>query len=553
MAGWRSRLLFQGGRLMLLRHVLSSMPIHLLSVLHVPKVVIQKVNYLCASFFWGSQDRSIKRKLRAWKKLCAPHVEEGGIGVRDISEVQRSLFMKFGWLLETQNFLWAKFFRAKYIKAGHAVLSLNCRSGSWFWKEVLVCLPEILANSRWKAREGGISFWYDKFFESGPLCEAGYTVVDEQIKLKDLIVQNEWDVERIQQLVGSQKTMEVVGTVGVLRDERDVLLWLPEKNGLFTSSSACEIVRSKMPNFEWASWVWHKWLPKKISLCMWKAVFNCLSVDEKVEASLLSPYGRRFQQKLECILMFNRVGRNVSNHGLTGVSEHHNWEASWGAVWLEWRVGLKLSWTCGDWCWHWMRILAVDAQLLRRLEISVVEPRKKEVQVLRWSRPRLGRWKLNLDGSYFRNPGPAGGGGILRDVGGSFIFGFSKFFGTCSNKEAELRAVVEGIKICKQMGYNHIDIECDSVVVVDWITSRKCSVWYLWDFWEQLRSMLEGLNFSIKHFYREGNQVAYALARCGAMGENKLFSDCFQLPRDIRGLYRLDKMGVAYFRRKVLK
>lgn len=33
LSGWKSRLLLQGGRLVLLRHVLSSLPIHLLSVL----------------------------------------------------------------------------------------------------------------------------------------------------------------------------------------------------------------------------------------------------------------------------------------------------------------------------------------------------------------------------------------------------------------------------------------------------------------------------------------------------------------------------------------
>lgn len=37
LAGWKNRLLSQGGRLILLRHVLSSMPIHL-SVIQMPKV-----------------------------------------------------------------------------------------------------------------------------------------------------------------------------------------------------------------------------------------------------------------------------------------------------------------------------------------------------------------------------------------------------------------------------------------------------------------------------------------------------------------------------------
>lgn len=79
---------------------------------------------------------------------------------------------------------------------------------------------------------------------------------------------------------------------------------------------------------------------------------------------------------------------------------------------------------------------------------------------------------------------------------------FSKFFGDCSNNEAELQAVVEGLRHCQQLGVTDIDVECDSVVVVAWIFSKNCTVWYLWDFWDQLRSLLEGFDYSIKHLYR---------------------------------------------------
>lgn len=60
--------------------------------------------------------------------------------------------------------------------------------------------------------------------------------------------------------------------------------------------------------------------------------------------------------------------------------------------------------------------------------------------------------------------------------------------------------------------------------------------------------LLEGVDISIKHLYREGNKVADALARQGAMGRNNLFTNSCQLPRVIKGLYRLDKMGTAYIR-----
>lgn len=71
LAGWKNRLLSQGGRLILLKYVLSSMPIHLLSVLKMPKAVIKRLHSIFASFFWGSQGGRSKGNWRSWKKLCA--------------------------------------------------------------------------------------------------------------------------------------------------------------------------------------------------------------------------------------------------------------------------------------------------------------------------------------------------------------------------------------------------------------------------------------------------------------------------------------------------
>ncbi|TXG47764.1 hypothetical protein EZV62_027058 [Acer yangbiense] len=165
------------------------------------------------------------------------------------------------------------------------------------------------------------------------------------------------------------------------------------------------------------------------------------------------------------------------------------------------------------------------------MEVHILLKKQKKIQVLRWLKPAPGRLKLNLDGSSLGNPGSAGGGGVLRDSSGNFIFGFSKFFGSCSNNEAELRAVVEGISICKHLGHDGIDIECDPDIVVSWIWSRICNLWYLWDFWDQLIDLLEGFDFSIHHFYREGNKVVDTLSRYGTSGRNNVFSSSSQLPR----------------------
>lgn len=182
------------------------------------------------------------------------------------------------------------------------------------------------------------------------------------------------------------------------------------------------------------------------------------------------------------------------------------------------------------------RVSEGDLQVLQNLGISVVNQRPMKVQVVRWLRPPSGRLKLNLDGSCRGNPSIGGGGGILWNHEGSLVFAFSSFFGSCTNNKVELRAVVEGIEICCQRGHFFIDLECDSLVVVSWLVGRYCTVWYLWDFRDQLMSPLEGFEITIMHLSKEGNKVADELARCGALGEEFLVSEVAQLTRSLQGL-----------------
>ncbi|KAL0346395.1 UNVERIFIED_CONTAM: hypothetical protein Scaly_1655500 [Sesamum calycinum] len=65
-SGWEHRHLSQGGRLQLIKSVLSSMPIYLLQVLSPPAGTLQKTEQLFAKFFWGS---NIDHKKIHWTKI----------------------------------------------------------------------------------------------------------------------------------------------------------------------------------------------------------------------------------------------------------------------------------------------------------------------------------------------------------------------------------------------------------------------------------------------------------------------------------------------------
>lgn len=68
---------------------------------------------------------------------------------------------------------------------------------------------------------------------------------------------------------------------------------------------------------------------------------------------------------------------------------------------------------------------------------------------------------MNIDGSCRENSESSGGGGVIQDSHGSFIATFSQKFDFGTNNSAELQALICGIQMCKNMGYQNICIKFD--------------------------------------------------------------------------------------------
>ncbi|CAN1756352.1 hypothetical protein LINPERHAP1_LOCUS6110 [Linum perenne] len=54
---------------------------------------------------------------------------------------------------------------------------------------------------------------------------------------------------------------------------------------------------------------------------------------------------------------------------------------------------------------------------------------------------------LELDGSLYVNRSRAAAGGVIQDDNGRFIIAFAVNLGTCSIMRAELRGIIEGMKL----------------------------------------------------------------------------------------------------------
>jgi len=152
------------------------------------------------------------------------------------------------------------------------------------------------------------------------------------------------------------------------------------------------------------------------------------------------------------------------------------------------------------------------------------EPRRDDNGIKQFSTPTNGFIKLNFDGASKGNPGPTGIGGLFRDDQGRKRRVYVDNGGIMSNNETKLMVVCQGLKIAIRNGYNKLEVEGDSLMVIQAL--RKLNNGTSWDkvsrSWrtssliQELESILGRFDYlNIRHARREANEVADFLANWG--------------------------------------
>jgi hypothetical protein len=73
--------LTQGGKLLMVNSVLSSLPTFFMSTLKVPIAIINQIDHYMRYCLWRGGDLNAKKfPLAAWKMVCKPK-RKGGLGV----------------------------------------------------------------------------------------------------------------------------------------------------------------------------------------------------------------------------------------------------------------------------------------------------------------------------------------------------------------------------------------------------------------------------------------------------------------------------------------
>lgn len=128
-------------------------------------------------------------------------------------------------------------------------------------------------------KEGGVSFWWDRWSNMDPLGDRVQSVEHTKILIKYFKDDNGWNENLIEELVGREYVGEVLLKLGKIQTSKDRLIWTKSLDWKFSTKITWEVTRHQE---QISQWIWQPTLPKKILLNMWLAMKGVFSIDDKI-------------------------------------------------------------------------------------------------------------------------------------------------------------------------------------------------------------------------------------------------------------------------------
>lgn len=293
LSGWQSRFLSFGGRLILLKYVLTALPVYALSFFKAPTCIISSIESLFNKIFWGGGEEKRKISWVRWDSLSM-RKEYGGLGVKRLREFNIALLGKWCWrLLLERDDLWRKVLVARYgVEDGG--LEDGGRSCSSWWREIVRIRDGIGEGGegwfgscvRRRVEDGAdTDFWRDCWCGDVPLCVRFRRLFDLTVH-KSISVRNmfllgvdvggealrwrrrlwAWEEELV------EECRALLLTVSLQDSVLDRWLWLPNHDDGYSVRGVYDMLTSQeQPQLHHnVDLIWHKQVPLKVSILAWR-------------------------------------------------------------------------------------------------------------------------------------------------------------------------------------------------------------------------------------------------------------------------------------------
>ena len=320
----------------------------------------------------------------------------------------------------------------------------------------------------------------------------------------------------------------------------DCWVWAATSSGSYSPNSGYHWLLSQFTlgyaDSSW-SWVWRIKAPYKVCFLIWMALHNLLPTNfvwfqHKMSSFDYCSLCGRESETIDHYLHLCDSSRRVwVCLGFNGICYFFSSDVK---VWLKYNATSHHSFIFLAALWNiWYsrneRVFSdshlTHHGLIRKIlhladlcsSIFVSNPVRIERRWVGWSMPQNNFVKLNCDGSSIGNPGRAGFGGLIWRANTEWVVGFSSHVNQADNLCVELLALRRGLDLAWSLGFRRVECEVDCEEVVRLINKPPNRHAYTAIIRDILRLLNFNWEYSIKHVYREGNQVADFLAKLGAL------------------------------------
>ncbi|KAK6791865.1 hypothetical protein RDI58_010946 [Solanum bulbocastanum] len=138
-----------------------------------------------------------------------------------------------------------------------------------------------------------------------------------------------------------------------------------------------------------------------------------------------------------------------------------------------------------------------------------------------------------------------------KDKHGDLIYAQAKGIGIATNIEAEARAIQAALSISAKKGFQNLVIETDSMSLMKMILKTWRIPWEIAEILKYIIREVQQQEVTIKHIYREGNQMADYLANF-AIGQTTIqeYVNFAELPTIGKHIINIDKAQIPTIRIK---
>jgi hypothetical protein len=149
-----------GGKLELVKSILSSLPLFYMSCLEIPVGITEQIIKYMRHCLWRKKNQEVQARgnaLVSWDKVCRPK-DQGGLGVLNLQTQNKALLLKnLHKFYNREDIPWVNLIWNKYYANGDVPAKLQ---GSFWWKLHLKLLDLYKSMARCNLRDGRSAlFW----------------------------------------------------------------------------------------------------------------------------------------------------------------------------------------------------------------------------------------------------------------------------------------------------------------------------------------------------------------------------------------------------------